>query len=151
MTMRDDAVSNAMSVLMMIATVLGVTSAVFVHTVFHADNGPAKNIALEGAAPLTDSRTKDMRVLNVTGNLTWGSITVELDGSTLRYDGGDSGATGYCVAPTGGSCIQKDDWTPFKLAAQNGQHVYIHGGSLLGKKVVVYVDSKQIWSGYVNA
>src|SRR5579884_3262587 len=150
--MRDDrAVSNAASVLMMIATVVGVAAAVFVHVIVQGDGGPAKTIALEGAAPLTDTRTKEMRVANVTGNLTWGSITVELDGTTLHYDGGDISTSGYCVAPPGGSCILKDDWSPFKLPAVDDQRVFIHGSDLLGKKVVVYVDSKEVWSGNVNA
>src|SRR5581483_3285614 len=44
--MRDDAVSNSAAVLMMLATVLGVSAAVFLHVIYGADDGPPTGIEL---------------------------------------------------------------------------------------------------------
>ncbi|SRR5581483_2807786 len=148
--MRDQAVSNAVAVLMMIATVLGVSAAVYMHAVYGADSGSGKTISLDDTAAMTDARTKELRVTNASGNLTWGSITVELDGTTLRYDGGEVGGSGYCVAGATGACAPRDDWQPFQVVVKPGQRVIVHGSELAGKSVQVLVDSKAVWSGHVT-
>jgi hypothetical protein len=150
--MRDQAVSNAVAVLMMIATVAGVSAAVFLHAVYAGGGGPAKGLVLEAANGMPDSRTKEFHVANLTGsNLTWGSVTVEMDGTTLRYDGGEIGGSGFCVAKATGACTPRDSWEPFRVPVQVGQRVIVHGTALAGKSVNALVDGKVVWTGHVTA
>lgn len=148
--MRDDAVSNGVAVLMMVATVIGVAAAVFVHVMYGAPPGPPKDVELASYAPMPDPLTKEFKVVNVTGAYNWSAVTLELDGSALHYDGSLKKSAGYCVAYEGHGCIEDGDWLPGHIPVTVGEHIIVHGSALRGKKVALIVDGDAKWEGYVN-
>lgn len=147
--MRDNAVSNAVAILMMIATVIGVSAAVFIHAVYGADEAHG-SIGLEVVRGSPDLRIRELLVANASDNLTYQSVAITLEGQSLKYDSGDSG-TGYCIAPKGGPCVDKDEWLPRDHKVLPGDKIRIHGSGLGGKKVDVLLDTRQAWEGYLAA
>ncbi|MEA3199190.1 MAG: hypothetical protein QOE90_618 [Thermoplasmata archaeon] len=143
--MRDDAVSNNAAVLMMIATVMGVASAVYLHVVYGAD-APHGTIGLSAMAAGSDGRLRQLHVDNASANMTYQSVTIEMAGSPLKYDSSATGA-GYCVAPKGGPCVQKDEWLPGDHKVTPGDVIRIQGPQLSGAKVDVLLDTRQAWEG----
>lgn len=143
---RDDAgVGNGVAVLLMITTVLGVSAAVFMHAVYGADAAHG-TIELEAVKGSKDMLQRELVVANVSDNLTYQSVTVQLDGATLKYDSTSSGV-GYCVAPKGGACLDKDAWFPREHKVLPGDKIRLHGSTLAGKKIQVLLDANQAWEG----
>jgi len=145
--MDDRAVSNNAAILMMVATVLGVAAAVFFHVVYGAD-APHGSIGLDPVRGSTDPRMRELQVANASHNLTYQSVTVELEGAPLKYDSSDTGS-GYCLAPKGGACVQKDEWLPGEHVVTPGDRIRIHGAQLPGAKIDVLLDTRQSWEGYL--
>jgi len=149
--MRDDAVSNSAAVLMMLATVLGVSAAVFLHVIYGADDGPPTGIELSSWAAMPDPLTKEFAITNVTGAYNWSMVTVEVDGRALHYDGNGKAAAGFCVALSAGrGCMDGAEWLPNRIPVKLDQHVTVHAGDLRGKDVRVLVNGQERWAGKIS-
>lgn len=140
---RDDAVSDTLGVVLMVAMSVAMAGALYVW-VFGAgsfgSDPPALSLTADGAYSATTGN-KAYTVAAVAGDHAWNDLLFKLEGRLLTYDDALAGDLKFCVALDGPTCVAAGAWNSALTLVAAGHTLHVHDPDAAGKPLQV-IDAK---------